>query len=82
MQDWLEFVVKGLVDQPGEVTVTRVERPGQVLYELRVHPDDVGKVIGRKGATINALRALADVGNRDRTCRVNVDVVDEPPPED
>lgn len=77
MQDWLEFVVKGLVDHPDAVRVTPVAQNGLTLLELRVHPADAGKVIGRKGATINALRALLQVGGSRRGERVTVDLVEE-----
>ncbi len=77
MQDWLEFVVKGLVDRPEDVDVSRNEQDGQVLYDLRLHPDDVGKVIGRKGATINALRALVQLGGRREGERATVDIVED-----
>ena len=76
MQDWLEFVVKGLVDHPDVVRVTPVPQNGLTLFELRVHPDDAGKVIGRKGATINTLRALLQVGGAKRNERLTVDLVE------
>ncbi|MCP5526789.1 MAG: KH domain-containing protein [Verrucomicrobiales bacterium] len=77
MQDWLEFVVTGLVDHPGDVVVSQVEQGDTVVYELRLHPDDVGKIIGRRGATINALRALVQVGGNRRGERATVDVVED-----
>ena len=58
MQDFVEYVVKGLVDEPDAVTVTEVEQNGSTGYELRMDPDDVAKVIGRRGVTINAIRSL------------------------
>ncbi len=62
MQAFLEFVVKGLVDRPDAVNVTPVERDGMTIYELRVHPTDIGKVIGKQGTTIHAIRSLLQVG--------------------
>ena len=56
MQAFLEYVVKGLVDKPDAVTVTPVPQGGLTVYELRLDPQDVGKVIGRQGMTINARR--------------------------
>ena len=58
MQAFLEYTVKGLVQHPDDVSVTPVEREGTTVYELRLHPQDVGKVIGRQGMTINAIRSL------------------------
>lgn len=64
LEEALEHLVRGIVDYPDEVKVRRKElRRGRVL-EVRVHPDDLGKVIGRNGRTAKALRtivgALAD----------------------
>ena len=69
----LEHLVKGIVDHPEEVTVDLLtSRRGKTL-EVRVHPDDLGKVIGRGGRTATALRTLvAGIGGRG----IRVDVVD------
>jgi predicted RNA-binding protein YlqC (UPF0109 family) len=80
MQAWLEYVVKGLVDRPDAVTVTPVEHNGATHYELRLHPSDVGKVIGKQGATIHALRAVLQVGAARKGLRCSTDIVEEPPP--
>jgi predicted RNA-binding protein YlqC (UPF0109 family) len=64
MQAFLEYVVKGLVNHPEAVTVTPVVKDALTIYELRMHPDDVGKIIGRQGMTINALRSLLAGGQR------------------
>lgn len=81
MQAWIEFVVKGLVDRPEAVTVTPVDRDGLKLYELRLHPTDVGKVIGRQGSTIHALRALMQVGAVKQGLRCSLDIVEEEAPQ-
>jgi predicted RNA-binding protein YlqC (UPF0109 family) len=80
MQPFLDFVVKGLVDRPDAVTVTPVEREGLTLYELRVHPTDVGKVIGKQGTTIQAIRALLQVAAAKRGLRCTLEIVEERPP--
>ena len=69
----LEHLVKGIVDNPDDVTVDMVtNRRGRTL-EIRVNPDDLGKVIGRNGRTAKALRTVvAALGGRG----VRVDVVD------
>ena len=58
MQELVEYLAKGLVDNPDEVRVERIEKDGAVVLELRVAPDDVGKVIGRQGRVARALRTL------------------------
>ena len=73
LEEALEHLVKGIVDNPDDVQVSaRTLRRGSVL-EVRVHPDDLGKVIGRGGRTATALRTLvAGIGGRG----IRVDVVD------
>ncbi len=77
MQAFLEYVVKGLVERPDAVVVTPVERGGQTVYELRMDPADVGKIIGRQGATIHAIRSLLQVGAARKGVRCMVEIVEE-----
>ncbi len=77
MNEFLDYVVKGLVDRPDAVQITPVDRNGMTVYELRVHPTDMGKIIGRQGATINAIRALLLVGSAKRGLRCILEVIDE-----
>lgn len=79
MQAFLEYVVKGLVERPDAVTITPVERNGMTVYELRLHPIDVGKIIGRQGATIHAIRSLLQVGSAKKGVRCTVEIVEERP---
>lgn len=79
MQAFLEYVVKELVDRPDAVSVTPVERQGLTIYELRLHPTDVGKIIGRQGASIQALRSLVQVGAARKGRRCSVEIVEERP---
>lgn len=70
----LEHLVKGIVDNPDEVqVVAKNSQRGEVL-EVHVHPDDLGRVIGRAGRTAKALRTLVTALADGR--RVRVDVVD------
>ena len=77
MQAFLEFVVKGLVQNPDAVTVTQVEHAGMIIYELRLDPADVGKIIGRQGITINAIRSLLLAGSAKKGQRCSVEIVEE-----
>ena len=79
MQAFLEYVVKGLVEHPTEVTVTPVEREGTTVYELRLNPQDVGRIIGRQGMTINAIRSLLLAGSAKRGLRCTLEIVEEQP---
>jgi predicted RNA-binding protein YlqC (UPF0109 family) len=73
LEEALEHLVRGIVDHPDDVRVDMIDnRRGQRL-EIRVHPDDLGRVIGRNGRTAKALRQVINsVGGRP----VRVDVVD------
>jgi predicted RNA-binding protein YlqC (UPF0109 family) len=79
MQAFLEYVVRGLVQHPEAVTVTPVEREGTTVYELRLHALDVGKVIGRQGMTINAIRSLLLAGSAKKGLRCTLEIVEEQP---
>ncbi|WP_454777861.1 RNA-binding protein [Georgenia muralis] len=70
----LEHLLRGIVDHPHDVRVTtRSLRRGELL-EVRVHPEDLGRVIGRSGRTARALRTV--IGALSTTGPVRVDVVD------
>jgi predicted RNA-binding protein YlqC (UPF0109 family) len=58
MKETVEMIVKALVDDDAAVDVREIERDGKTLIEVRVAPADVGKVIGRQGRTVRALRSL------------------------
>jgi uncharacterized protein len=58
VEELVEYLARGLVDKPDEVRVVRAERDGNVVLELHVAPEDVGKVIGRQGRIARALRTL------------------------
>ncbi len=77
MQAFLEYVVKGLVDRPDAVAITPVEHGDQTMFELRLHPTDVGKIIGKQGATIQAIRSLLQVGAAKRGVRCSVEIVED-----
>ncbi|HEY2329679.1 MAG TPA: KH domain-containing protein [Verrucomicrobiae bacterium] len=77
MQEFLEYVVKGLVQHPDAVSVTPVERAGATVYELRLEPSDVGKIIGRQGVTINAIRSLLLAGSAKKGIRCSVEIVED-----
>ena len=79
MQEFLDYVVKGLVSHPDEVTITPVERNGMTVYELRVSPEDMGRIIGKQGVTINAIRSLLQAGSARKGLRCMLEVIDTNP---
>jgi len=79
MQAFLEYVVKGLVQKPEAVSVTPTDRAGMTIYELRLDPQDVGKVIGRQGQTINAIRSLLTAGSAKKGIRCSLEIIEDKP---
>jgi hypothetical protein len=79
MQEFLDYVVKGLVEHPDEVAITPVERNGMTIYELRVSPSDMGRIIGKQGVTINAIRSLLQAGSARKGMRCMLEVVESNP---
>jgi predicted RNA-binding protein YlqC (UPF0109 family) len=67
-------IVKGLVDHPDEVRVKVIENDESVLYELHVHPDDVGKVIGKSGRIIKAVRTVVTSASARSGKRIAVEI--------
>jgi predicted RNA-binding protein YlqC (UPF0109 family) len=73
----LEYVTEWLVDNPDEVEISEVEgERGATVLEISVHPDDVGKMIGKRGRIIRSLRALARAAGQRDGQTVLVEVVD------
>jgi predicted RNA-binding protein YlqC (UPF0109 family) len=72
----LEHLVKGIVDNPAEVVITEKNSRGGTTFEVRVHPEDIGKVIGRNGRTAKALRTVISA-LAGRSVRVDLIEADE-----
>lgn len=70
-QDFVEYVIKSLVDNPDEVKTDRKVDEMGVLITLKVKPEDMGKVIGREGSTARAIRTLLRVIGAKHNARVN-----------
>ncbi|HOJ76739.1 MAG TPA: KH domain-containing protein [Bacillota bacterium] len=58
MKELVLQVTKALVDHPEDVVIDKIERNNQVLIEITVNPDDVGKIIGKQGRIIRAIRTV------------------------
>jgi predicted RNA-binding protein YlqC (UPF0109 family) len=77
VEDLLAYLARALVDDPGAVSVgSFTEDDGTVVLELQVAPDDTGKVIGRGGRTVAALRTVIKAASVKEQKRVLVDVLD------
>ncbi len=73
-QEFLDFVIRGLVDHPESVKINRTVDEMGVLLSLDVHPDDMGKIIGRSGNTAKAIRILLRVVGMKNNARVNLKI--------
>lgn len=76
MKELLEYLARGLVEEPDQVRVDEVREEGATVLELSVGDDDYGNVIGRGGRTASALRAVVKAGGTKRGERVFLDIVD------
>jgi uncharacterized protein len=77
VRDLLEYLARGLVEQPDAVHVNEVDEGDATVLELSVADDDYGNVIGRGGRTASALRAVIKSAGAKRGRRVFVDIVDD-----
>jgi predicted RNA-binding protein YlqC (UPF0109 family) len=74
--EFLEYVIKSLVDHPGDVKINRTVDEMGVLLTLSVNPEDMGKVIGRAGNTAKAIRMLLRVMGLKQNARVNLKIAE------
>lgn len=79
-QQFIEFVVKSLVNNPDAVSVERTIDEKGVLLELTVDPEDLGRVIGKRGATAQSLRTLLRALGTKNDARYNLKIVDNGEP--
>lgn len=77
MQAFIEYVVKSVVDHPEEVKIEQTDRGGTKVYQLKLHPDDIGKIIGKGGVMINAMRSLVQAASAKRGERCLIEVLNE-----
>ncbi|ANY75448.1 MULTISPECIES: KH domain-containing protein [Paenibacillus] len=75
MEELVRVIAKALVDHPEDVTVKTVEKEHLIVYELHVHPDDVGKVIGKQGRIAKSLRTVVTSAAVKMDKRVTVDII-------
>ena len=76
MKELIEYVVKALVDHPDDLRIAEIEGELTIVYELRCHPEDVGKVIGKSGKTVGAIRTLLSTVAARQNKRAMLEVVE------
>ncbi len=76
MKDLLLYITRSLVEHPDDVTVTEVQGTDELTLELRVNPDDMGKVIGRQGRIAREIRTVMRSFAQRSGVKVSVDILD------
>jgi predicted RNA-binding protein YlqC (UPF0109 family) len=75
LRELIEHIVRVLVDEPSQVNVAEVKGENMIVYELRVAPGDVGRVIGKGGRTANAIRTLLRAASGRRGVRAGLEIL-------
>ena len=75
MKELVEYLVKSLADHPDQVSLTEHETDDSILLELKISPDDIGKIIGKSGNTINAIRTVLQAAASSQKKRIKLEVV-------
>ncbi|MCS7281949.1 MAG: KH domain-containing protein [Anaerolineae bacterium] len=75
MKDLVEYIAKALADRPDQVQVSEIEGEAAIVLELRVAPEDMGRIIGKEGRTANAMRTLVRVLAAKHGKRVTLEIV-------
>jgi len=76
MRDLLEMIARAFVDRPDDVSVDQIEEDDATVFELRVAPDDLGKVIGRQGRTAKAFRTLLSAAGMKQRRRFVLEILE------
>ncbi len=75
MKELIELIVRNLVDQPDEVMVREVETERGITFELRVAPEDIGKVIGKGGRTVKSIRTVVVAASFPDKRNISIEIV-------
>jgi predicted RNA-binding protein YlqC (UPF0109 family) len=73
----IEYIAKALVDKPDQVELRITDAEGAKTFELKVAPEDVGKVIGRDGRTVNALRTLLAAAALKKGIKARLEILED-----
>lgn len=75
-KDLIEYIVKSLVSDPSAVSINVVEGDASLVLELRVGPDDVGKIIGKHGRVVKSIRVLLQAASAKAGRRISLEILD------
>lgn len=74
-KEFLEYIIKALVDEPEEVEINVVEGEKSTIFELKVAPSDIGKVIGKNGRIAKAIRTILNAAIAKSGKRISLDIL-------
>jgi predicted RNA-binding protein YlqC (UPF0109 family) len=77
VKEVLEYIARAMVDEPEAVAVTEVAGERSVILQLRVAPDDMGKVIGKRGRTVRAIRSIVRAAGSRQGVTTLVEIIEE-----
>jgi predicted RNA-binding protein YlqC (UPF0109 family) len=77
VKEVLEYIARAVVDEPEAVEVTEVTGERSVIFQLRVAPDDMGKVIGKRGRTVRAIRSIVRAAGSRQGVTTLVEIIEE-----
>ncbi|MCJ7656758.1 MAG: KH domain-containing protein [Candidatus Atribacteria bacterium] len=76
MRELIELIIKGIVDNPDKVEINEIIGEKSSIFEVRVDPNDIGKVIGRQGRNIKSIRTIVNAAAQKDDKRVVLEIVD------
>ena len=76
VMDLISFLAINLVDHPDAVTVSLMEKEGREIFQVRVHPEDLGKMIGKGGQTARAIRTLLTAVSANSNRRLSLEIIE------
>ena len=77
MKEFIELISKKLVEHPDDVQVRQIDREQEQVYELRVNPEDMGRVIGKNGSVAKAVRTLLAAAAAKAQVRATLEIIEE-----
>lgn len=75
MKELIELIIKGIVDKPDKIEISQVVGEKTLIFEVKVDPDDIGKVIGRQGRNIKSIRTIINAAAQKDNKRVIIEIV-------
>jgi len=76
LEELIELIIKGIVDNPDKVEINEIIGEKSSIYEVRVDSDDIGKVIGRQGRNIKSIRTIVNAAAQKNNKRVVIEIVE------